>query len=136
MEKFHFDKDIRVFCMTARTFPDDIEETHHRLQAIVPNTSGRRYFGISRPGPDGVIVYKAAVEEMCEGEAEKYKCESFTILKGTYNYITIINYFKDIPSVGKAFAELLTDPEIDPNGYCLEWFFNEKDIRCMVRLKD
>jgi hypothetical protein len=31
---------------------------------------------------------------------------------------------------------LLTQPNIDPNGYCLEWYLNGKDVRCMVRLKN
>jgi hypothetical protein len=135
MEKYSFDKDIHVFCMQAPVFPTDIEETHHRLQALVPYTPGRRYFGISCPDRTGAISYKAAVEEMIPGEAEKYRLESFVILKGDYICISLINYFKDVTAIGKAFEQLLTHPGIDLAGYCLEWFFNEKDVRCMVRLK-
>jgi len=43
---------------------------------------------------------------------------------------------KDLQSIGKAFHELISQPEIDPNGYCLEWYLNQSDVRCMVRLDD
>jgi hypothetical protein len=82
-----------------------------------------------------VIIYKAAVEEYSEGEAEKLHLERFILKKGNYISIDIINYMEDIPAIGKAFQELLKDPRIDPNGICAEWYLNEKDVKCMIRLK-
>lgn len=41
---------------------------------------------------------------------------------------------KDISSIDKSFKTLLTDPRIDPEGYCVEWYLNAKDVQCMVRL--
>lgn len=41
---------------------------------------------------------------------------------------------EDIQRIGNAFEKLLSQPGLDPEGYCVEWYFNDKDIRCMVRL--
>lgn len=41
----------------------------------------------------------------------------------------------DIPAIGKAFKELLAIPGIDPEGACVEWYLSNKDVQCMVRLK-
>jgi|ERR1044072_2898962 hypothetical protein len=133
MEKFTLEKDIRVFCVTAKSFPDGIMDAFKKLQALVPGD--RKYFGLSRP-ENGSIVYKAAVEEKEPGEAEKLNCEPFIIRKGNYLSKTITDYMKNTPAIGETFQEMIKQPDIDPNGYCVESYFNEKDVCCMVRLKD
>ena len=42
----------------------------------------------------------------------------------------------DIESINNAFKEMLSNPEIDPDGYCVEWYHTEKDVKCMIRLKE
>jgi hypothetical protein len=39
-----------------------------------------------------------------------------------------------IPAFSKAFKELCADPRIDPQGAAVEMYYDEKDVRCMVRL--
>ena len=135
METFTLDKAIKVFYVTAKSFPDGILEAHQKLHALIPPSKERKYFGISSPGKDGVIVYKAAAEEMTRGEAEKYGCEAFVIKKGEYVSETVKDFMNDFQSVGTTFKKLLAEPQIDPQGYCLEWYLNEKDVRCMVGLQ-
>ncbi len=94
-----------------------------------------KFYGISRP-ERGTIEYKAAVEELYQGEAEKLQCETMILKKGKYISLTISDYAKDMQSFGRAFSELLTNPAIDPEGYCVEWYFNDKDVKCMIRLKE
>ncbi len=127
--------DIKVFYIAAKSFPDGIMDAHQRLHTLVPFSMGRKYFGISRP-ENGVIVYKAAAEELHEGEAEELNCNTMIIENGNYISILVTDYLKDIPLIDAAFKELLKQPELDPNGYCVEWYFNEKDVTCMIRLKD
>src|SRR5580704_14537854 len=109
MKKIILDKDIAVFCVTARSFPDGILEAHEKLHALVPFSKERGYFGISRP-EKGVIVYKAAAEEKTEGEAEKLGCEKFIIQRGQYIYQTIEDYRKDVQQIGKVFQKLTSEP--------------------------
>ena len=56
--------------------------------------------------------------------------------KGTYNSIFIPDFCNNIPAIGNAFQELTADPQIDPNGICVEVYENDTDVRCMVRLRD
>ena len=43
---------------------------------------------------------------------------------------------KDIPAIQKTFNQLLEYPDIDPQGYCVEQYIDQKDLICMVRLAD
>ena len=43
---------------------------------------------------------------------------------------------KDISAIGEAFKLLLSNRDIDPQAYCVEWYLSDKDVKCMVRLKD
>lgn len=134
IETINMDEDIKVLCVTATSFPDGILEAHQKLHAQIPFSKNRRYFGISRP-EKAVLVYKAAAEDL-EKEAEEFIGESFIIEKGKYLSLTILKYLEDLQRIGKAFEELIAYPNIDPSGYCIEWYYNETDVKCMVRLKD
>lgn len=132
MEKFTINNDIKVFCITVDSFPEGIGPAHQKLHSIINKTGGRKFFGISRPAENGVIIYKAAAEELYEGEAEKYGLETFIIKKGSYISETLKDWHKDVPLIGKTFQKLLKDPRIDKNGYCLEIYLNDKDMMCLV----
>ncbi len=134
IEIINIDKDIKVFCITAKSFPEGILDAHERLHNIIPFTPERRYFGISRP-EKGVILYKAASEEIEQDKDEIFNCESSMIEKGKYRCRTLLNYIEDPQRISKAFDELTSYPDIDPHGYCIEWYYSEKDVKCMIRLK-
>lgn len=134
METTTFSSDIAVFYVTAASFPDGILAAHQKLHAMIPFSTNRKYFGISRPEND-VIVYRAAAEEIKPGEAEKLHCGMLVLKKGEYICLSITDYMKDVQSIQQAFDKLLSQPGLDPQGYCVEWYINDKDVKCMVRLK-
>ena len=134
MEIITLDKDIKVICVQAKSFPDEIVEAHDRLHSLIPYSKERRFFGLSRRNENGRIIYNAAAEEIFPNEAEKFRCKTLVIKSGKYISIFISDYLKDIQSIDKAFKKLILQPDIDPEGYCVEWYVNEKDVRCMVRL--
>jgi hypothetical protein len=137
METITIDKDISVFYIQASSFPAGVLEAHQALHAMVPQGGGRRYFGLSRPeGSMANIVYKAAAEEMTAGEATTYGLDTIVLQSGRYVSITIRNFRADIPAIGNAFQQLLQQPGIDPQGYCVEQYINDSDVACMVRLAD
>lgn len=135
METLFIDKDINVFYVTATSFPEGIMDAHRRLHALIPFSTDRKYFGISRP-EHGAIVYRAAAEEMEKGEAQKLNCETLVLKKGNYISVTLSNYREDLSSVKRAFDLLLAQPGLDPEGYCVEWYLNQQEVKCMIRLKD
>ena len=75
-----------------------------------------------------------AVEEMHPGEAEELGLETLTLKAGNYLSSTINDFVKDMASVGRTFSGLLKQPGIDPDGYCVELYPNQRDVQCMVRL--
>ena len=135
METTTFDKDIKVLYVAAKSFPQGVLEAHQKLHSLIPFTTDRRYFGISRP-ENGVIIYKAAAEELEPGEAEKLNCDTLILKKGKYIGMILHDYMKDTSVIEKAFNELIARPDIDPQGYCVEWYISDRDVRCMIRLAD
>jgi hypothetical protein len=137
METITIDKDIKVLYVAAKSFPEGIMAAHQQLHTLVPFSisSGRKYFGISRP-EGGPIVYRAAAEEINPGEAERLNCETLILKKGKYISSTVNNYMDEIQSIDHAFKELLSYPHLDPNGYCVELYLNDKDVQCMIRLNE
>jgi predicted transcriptional regulator YdeE len=138
MEKvteYFIDKDITVLCVTASSFPEGVQKAHQKLHSLLPPSKPRTFYGISYANKEGSIVYRAAAEEVRPGEAEKLKLEKFVIRKGRYISQLLEDWRQDELQVGKTFKKLLSDPRIDKNGYCLEIYLNEKDMRCLVLLE-
>ena len=135
MEEYIINEDIKVVCATAESFPNGVLAAHQKLRTWFPPNGKRRYFGVSRPNESGVIIYMAAVEDVATDAAEKFGLTHFTIKKGTYISEMITDFMKDVSQVGKVFEKLLDEPNLDPNGYCLEMYINETDVRCMVGIK-
>lgn len=137
MEQFTLDNDIPVICLQATSFPEGIGASHHQLHRLVAPNEQRRSYGLSRPEePEGPIVYRAAAEELFPGEAEQLGLETHVIRKGNYASRRIEHYMNNPTSIGTTFQELLQEPNLDPEGYCVEWYISDEEMRCMVRMRD
>jgi hypothetical protein len=135
METYILEKDIPIIYVTAKSFPEGVLEAHQKLHALIPFSVERNYFGISSPNEKGVIIYKAAAELKEGHEAEKLGCNTMILQKGNYISKTIHDYKKNVAEIGNVFSELIHTPGIDPKGACVEWYINDNDVKCMVRLK-
>lgn len=78
------------------------------------------------------IVYLAGAE-IFEGESFP-ELETFNFKKGKYRGNIISDFMKDIPKIGTLFQELCKDSDLDSNGYSVECYFNEKDVKCFVKM--
>jgi hypothetical protein len=134
MEHYRLEKDISIMCVTAKSFPDGILEAFRTLEGKHPSIATRTFFGISYMDTNGKIVYKAAAEEEYAGEATKYNCETFIITKGDYFAETIYNFMQDSNLIEDSFNRLLATPWLDKAFPCVEWYINDKEVRCMVRI--
>ena len=135
METITIDSDVKVFYIIATSFPAGIMDAHKRIYELTAANPDRKYYGLSR-GNHGEILYMAAAEELSDGEGEKLGCETLVLKKGTYVSETIKDFMKNIPAIGSTFQQMLSLPNIDQNGYCVEYYFNDKDVQCMVKLGD
>ncbi|MEX2565093.1 MAG: hypothetical protein WD431_04065 [Cyclobacteriaceae bacterium] len=52
--------DIQVIYVTANSFPEGIIGAFDRLQALLPATPHRRFFGLSRPENGGGILQSSS----------------------------------------------------------------------------
>ena len=134
MEPYNLDRDIKLVCFRAASFPDGVMAAHQKLHSLLPNTWKRNICGISWPDGKGSLVYMAGAEESQPGETEQLGGEAFIVKKGYYLSILIHDYMSDLPAFGKAFTELCSDPRIDPHGIAVEMYLSEKEVRCMVQL--
>ena len=118
-----------MFYVEANSFPDGVLEAHQKLHTLIPYSENRKYFGISNPDKSGTFICRAAAEELIDKEVE-----TLVLKKGNYKSFVIKNYHKEISDIGNAFNTLLSTKNIDPLGYCVEWYLNDNDVQCMARL--
>lgn len=130
MEQIFIDNDIEVLCITAPSFPAGVAAAFEKLHSLFP-PEGRTYYGLSKLGRDGAIVYKAAATPLPQDNTEGL--ETYTIKKGNYQAITINDYMKNTPAIGAAFQQLTAIGDIDPQGECVECYLNAHVVQCMVR---
>jgi hypothetical protein len=135
METMTLDQDLVVFYIPASTFPAGVEAAHQHLHDLIPYTQDRKYFGISRP-EKGEIHYKAGAAELFPGEGQQLGCATLVLKKGKYISRKISNFMQDIPAIGRTFQEMLETENLDPEGYCVEWYVTQQDVLCMIRLAD
>ena len=133
MENITITTDVQVYCVAADSFPEGVLKAHQTLHALVTFSEKRKYFGLSRM-ENGRIIYKAAAEELSPGELAKHGLESITLPAGEYKCIIVNDFMKNIQAISEAFNQLTSLPNIDPNGFCVEWYISNEDVRCMVRV--
>ena len=136
MELNRIENDLKLFCVTSKSFPDGIMDAFDALTRKLPTKDGRIFYGISQPDKEGLIVYKAAVQESYENEGSDAGCETFILEKGEYVTKTISDWMNNIPLIGEAFQELLNDPRRSDTYPCIEWYKSASDVVCMIKLKD
>ncbi|MFN8290933.1 MAG: hypothetical protein U0U70_11785 [Chitinophagaceae bacterium] len=132
---FTISTDIRCYRIKAASFPEGVLAAHQELHQRFAFDGKRKFFGISRPAAGGKILYWAAAEKLETDDPGENNVEECTIPAGEYYGTDITSFRKDIPAIGRTFRELLTHPRLDPEGFCLEWYFNLNDVRCLVPLK-
>lgn len=134
MEIIEFEKDIPVFRVKAKSFPMDIKAAHEKLHSIFPADGTRNYYGISHGDAQGNIHYWAAASRLTGDALPGDSVETYSIRKGRYISKLVENWQQNENSVQQTFELLLKQKGIDYNGYCLEEYPNNTDIRCSVPL--
>ncbi len=133
MQTLSLNTDIIVACERAQRFPDDVLRAHQKIHKLIAFDGNRRFFGISFGTGNGTINYMAAAEcfpeDQCFENVEKYQ-----IKKGEYLVVEIRNFRENISAIGEAFQTMISRPDIDQEGACIEWYPNLSDVHCMVRL--
>ena len=136
MENLKIEEDKSVIVCQASSFPDGIMPAFQQLHNRVPNAFQRTTYGLSRPGGSKEnIIYKAAVDESYEGEGKALGLDTMIIPAGVYSSVIITDYMKHPSAIGTAFMQLLSVPDIDPDGFCLEIYKNNNEVVCAVPLK-
>lgn len=136
MEIVELTESVEVFYVEADSFPQGVKAAHEKLHAILGDTGGRKFYGISFLGVDKSIIYRAATRLEIPEEANIFGLSKFTILKGFYFSTMVPNWRTSEKSIADVFRELLRHPDLDPQGYCLEIYPNLEDIQCLVKLED
>lgn len=128
-------RDVKVFYVEAKKFPEGISEAFHKLEELHPSVCERSFYGISSEDARKNIIYWAAVEESYKGEGAAYGCNSFVISRGTYLTETITDFMSNIHSIPEVFKQMLSDPRRDCGFPCVEWYKNDREMMCMIKLK-
>ena len=135
-EKLNFPDDLRVFGRHVKSFPNGIGEAFDALIERMPPVPKRSYFGISEMATNGDILYYAAAEETFEGEAGQYGFDIYIVKQGEYLTVTVNDWRKKTACIKDVFEAMLDDVRIDKENPCIEWYKNDDEMVCMVRLNN
>jgi hypothetical protein len=133
MENYHISQDIHVFGRQVKSFPEGVGEAFDALVQTIPDGLKRSYFGISYMENEKV-VYIAAAEEKENGEAEKFNCTRYKIEKGDYLIVRLNGWRTKTDTIKDIFHEMMK-AEIDHTKPCVEWYFNDEQMLCMMKAK-
>ncbi len=134
MEIYNLKNDLKIFCVTAKSFPYEIKQAFGALISMLPSIDDRTFFGIAYQNKVGDMIYKAAVLESFEGEAEELGCEKFTIEKGEYLTETLKDWKKNESMIGLTFRKF-SESKYNATFPCVEWYKGD-DVMCMVKLNN
>jgi hypothetical protein len=126
-------EDIRVLCKLVPEFPKGIKEGFDSLIAKF-GQAGRGYYGISYM-ENNKIIYKVAVSVSAKDDVAKSDLEPFTITKGDYLAETVTDWMPKTDQIKGIFEGLMKDQRFDDNFPCVEWYKDDKEMMCMVRIK-
>lgn len=136
MEKYDLPHDITVFGRQVKTFPSGIGEAFDELIKMTGDRAGERsYYGISE-FKGGKMVYYAVAEEKVDGEAEQYNYEKLKIQRGEYLTSTVIDWQKKTDCIKDVFYEIIQDPRVNKTKPAIEWYKNDNEMMCLVKMKD
>jgi hypothetical protein len=134
METYVIEEDIKAFGKVVAQFPSGIGKAFEDLVKLVPGGFTRSFFGISEM-KNGVMQYSAVAEELSDGEAETYQCSEFVIAKGVYLTTMLKDWQTKTERIKDIFHEMMKDNRVDKSKPCIEWYKNEREMLCMVRMK-
>ena len=123
---------MKIFCVTAKSFPYEIKQAFGRLISMLSSIEDRTFFGIAYQNKMGDMIYKAAVLESYDGEGEKLGCEKFTIEKGEYLVETLKDWKRDESLIGLTFRKF-SESKYNATFPCVEWYKGD-DVMCMVKI--
>jgi len=134
MEKHTIKNDINVFGGQVTSFPNGIGEAFEPLMKKIPDGFNRSYYGIAKM-EGNQIIYIAAAEEKSKGEGKKYQCNDYVIEGGEYLTIAIADWQPKTDSIKDVFGELMKDNRTDKSKPCIEWYKNDKEMFCMMKVR-
>lgn len=134
VETMYVDRDIELACLPPVVFPDGIAAAFSVLEQRFPETGYRNRYGLSRPEAGGNILYRAAVELLPDDDFPE-GMQRMILPKGNYAYFNIPDFMNNISLIGASFERLTALSDIDPEGYCIEWYTGTRDLRCKILLK-
>ena len=135
MEKQSFEKDIKVFGIKVKTFPNGIGDAFNELIKETGDGAGKRnYYGISEY-KNGKMIYYAVAEEKQEDEAQKYNYETCIIEKGEYLAEPLKNWRDKTDCIKDVFTKMMRSDAVNKEKPCIEWYKNDEEMLCMMKVK-
>ncbi len=135
MNNYHLNENITLYTITASSFPEGVVAAFEELYQHASPEDVSAYYGVSYANKSGEITYKAAMA-LKESVTNIPKLAIFILCAGEYRGEELLNFRAKIGTIGNTFQELIHQSDLDEHGCCVEMYYNDTDVRCMVRIKD
>jgi hypothetical protein len=135
MEFIDIPHDIKVFGHQVHTFPNGVGDAFDAIVERVEGGFSRPFYGLSRMEGNRVIYLAAAIEKHPK-EGKQLGYEEYVIQKGKYAAIKVTDWHSKLSSLPGIFSELMKMEGLDPQNWAVEWYKDDDELVCMLRMKD
>jgi hypothetical protein len=125
--------DLRLMVVRADEFPSGIKTAWDRLESNLSSLKGRKFYGVSRC-EGSQMAYFAGVEPTSNEEVTALGLPTMTIKGGKYARAKLSDWSDHTDKIGQIFSELMRDFPMAPDGWALEYYRSQSEVRLLVPL--
>lgn len=134
MDVYKLKDDLRLFYVTARSFPYGMAAAFATLENRLRVCRGRVFLGLVDTDAQGTTTYRAAATQAYPGERPRHPIGTFVLPRGEYWGKTIPPGHDRQTHTAPAFAALRGNPRVDAGFPAVEWYGDCGTITCMLRM--
>lgn len=131
METIRLSDAVQLIGFQVKSFPMGVGDAFDKLEQMVG--SDRPYYGLSKMSGTGVLYIAAALKKSTN-ESSVLKLNDYTVPNGEYAVRLIKDWRRNLNAIPHVFGDLLKTEGIDETAFCVEWYKNDDEMLCMVKL--
>jgi hypothetical protein len=132
METFTLPHAIPVAGFQVESFPLGISDAFEELASLLPKRKDQSYYGITKMDANGTKYFVAAANVSIE---EHTKLRQLLIADGVYRVRVVRDWQRNLSAIPHIFHELLQQKDVEHGAPCVEWYKDDKEMLCMVKLQ-
>jgi hypothetical protein len=123
--------ELRLLVAKAEPFPEGVPAAWERVEGGIDSLRGRKFYGVSCAGPQGMEYYAGMVSED-EGEGERLGLSALTVPAGPYARANLMDWEEHRDDIGPMVDQIIESVDHDPSRPVLEFYRSSFELQLLV----